>query len=573
MVALEYDFKIIVDLKNGKMPPKVLNGKCRFKGKSSLEKAFLLFATINCVTLIISLVACNVPEKDVSSLRDTPQPRLVLLFATCTVNRNYLSPYNPNISFTPHLDKFSQDAKVFTKHQTEAGLSGVAYASIFSGNQALRHGIFTHPTKLSEKIYTITEAFEDNNYETFFWNDHSMATIDLNYAQHTISKKQTFGCNLRKINDMRKRLHADDAKFQKILDTIVLDRKYKAFVMTNFSVTHRPYKRDRLKSFQDEYPEECNILRSISREEFDKYYELSKNNNTLFSYNFPQAVKNFDLTQDDIYKLSQVLDDIYKLSQILELLYKSNIAFLDELFGNLIAKINEAGILDECLIVFTADHGESLYKNHIPFKWSHGNSLQGDVLTVPLIIRSSNPAIHPGKVNFVTRSIDVFPTLAGLAKLHIPKEETMMGFDLSGVMMGSQPEPSLLAYSHSGMLPPTVSRRIEDIKFGYLRKFYPKADMKLTWVAIREGDIIWKYKKINGERFGFEAFDLLSDPMERYNILNSENLHHQEMIKKLEKYKADLVKREEYWEMFRNKEKMNLPESDAYKKLKSLDYL
>ena len=67
---------------------------------------------------------------------ETPQPRLVLLFAPCTVSTAFLSPYNEEVDFTPNLQAFAERSVVFQRHQTEAGQSGPAYAAIFSGGQA-----------------------------------------------------------------------------------------------------------------------------------------------------------------------------------------------------------------------------------------------------------------------------------------------------------------------------------------------------------------------------------------------------------------------------------------------------
>ena len=61
------------------------------------------------------------------------QPRLVLLFAACSVNKFCLSPYNQNVSYTPAIARLASEGMVFTKHQTESGQSGTSYASIFSG--------------------------------------------------------------------------------------------------------------------------------------------------------------------------------------------------------------------------------------------------------------------------------------------------------------------------------------------------------------------------------------------------------------------------------------------------------
>ncbi len=54
------------------------------------------------------------------SSQGTP-PRLVLLYAPCTVNRSFLSPYDEKVGYTPHLSAFAREAVTFRRHQTEAG--------------------------------------------------------------------------------------------------------------------------------------------------------------------------------------------------------------------------------------------------------------------------------------------------------------------------------------------------------------------------------------------------------------------------------------------------------------------
>ena len=55
-----------------------------------------------------------------------PQPRLVVLYATCTLNKDFIQPYDENVPYTPALRKFSEDSIVFRRHTTEAGVSGIA---------------------------------------------------------------------------------------------------------------------------------------------------------------------------------------------------------------------------------------------------------------------------------------------------------------------------------------------------------------------------------------------------------------------------------------------------------------
>lgn len=63
--------------------------------------------------------------------------------------------------------RFRKRPRYFEKHRTEAGFSGTAFASIYSGSHAMRHSAFTHPTRLPLSLYDLTEAFADNGYEVY----------------------------------------------------------------------------------------------------------------------------------------------------------------------------------------------------------------------------------------------------------------------------------------------------------------------------------------------------------------------------------------------------------------------
>ena len=500
----------------------------------------------------ISLVGCS---KIIQIVTRAPNPpRLVVLYATCTVNKNYLSPYNPNIIFTPHIERFSQQSHVFTKHRTEAGLSGIAFASIFTGNQAPGHGIFAQPTTLADSVYDVTEAFADNGYEVFFWNNHDMGASDLNYGQGTpkenIIPKQS--------------LNPEDEKFGAILERLSVDKEYKAFLLTNFTVSHGPYLPEALEKFGTLYPDESKALHDLPVEEFQKYMWLYYQNYFEIRYNFPQAKMDLKLTDEEVSKLARVV----------ELLYKSRMAVLDHHFGQIWKRIEDAGFADESLVVFTADHGESLYRPHAPFKWSHGHALQADVLDVPLIIRTPAAGTPPRRYDVVTRSMDVFPTLAQLAQLRLPACASVSGYDLTGVINGKEDDPHLMAFSHTGKLLPSIgnpTERQENI-FKLTARFYPRSDISLTWIAVRRDDMVWKYRNLGSEKFGFQAFDLSTDPGESNNKFDPMDPQHQEIAGELKKYKSQLVNASREWEAARA-QAAELPDEERLERLRSLGYI
>jgi arylsulfatase A-like enzyme len=85
------------------------------------------------------------------------------------VSKRFLSPYAPEVAFTPALARFAERAVVFTRHHTEAGSSGTAYASLLTGAQADHHGVFQQPAPLRDELDLLPEAYAAHGYETYFW--------------------------------------------------------------------------------------------------------------------------------------------------------------------------------------------------------------------------------------------------------------------------------------------------------------------------------------------------------------------------------------------------------------------
>ena len=69
------------------------------------------------------------------------RPRLVILYATCSLNRAFLESYDAEVRYTPALGDLASEGLVFERHHTESGQSGISFASIFTGRQAPGHGL------------------------------------------------------------------------------------------------------------------------------------------------------------------------------------------------------------------------------------------------------------------------------------------------------------------------------------------------------------------------------------------------------------------------------------------------
>jgi arylsulfatase A-like enzyme len=497
----------------------------------------------------LTVVALAVAAAGSVVWRPSPTPpRLVLLYAPCTVNKKFLSPYNPAVRFTPSLDELSRDAVVFTRQQTEEGQSGIAYASLFSGLQADGHGVFVHPARLNDAVYLVTEAFADHGYDAFFWGQHSMASPWLNYAQGVASENVYAHKALAKPEERQEGiLRGNDAHFLRILRRLQTDPSYKAFVVAIFTVTHQPYVRSSVPAFCARYPDEC---RNLSNEQIAKYAKLFVLNFSKLSYAFEHTVASLALSEEDVANLIAVA----------ELLYKANVARLDDMFGDVMQTIRAHGLLDQTLVAFTSDHGEMLYRSTAPYQWSHGFALAPEDIEVPLIIRS--PGVPAGRYEGVTRSIDVFPTLAGLAGISTAAKRTA-GVDLSPALRGKTAAPRLLAFSHTSLIPPTMK------KITALATRFPDGDARAMWVAVRDGDLVVKLTSDDGILFHPRAYDWHADPAERVDLYDPANEAHAHAVQQLSKYKTALIDSYSEW---RAHKAGRLPTRQQEELLRSLGY-
>lgn len=115
--------------------------------------------------------------------------------------------------------------------------------------------------------------------------------------------------------------------------------------------------------------------------------------------------------------------------------YYATVSYVDALIGNILNKLKETGLDKNTIIVLVSDHGYNLQEHLLWAKWtSHRTSMQ-----VPLII-SSPYLSETGTTDALVELVDIYPTLANLCNLEIPKNQLegeslvpfLTNFDLEG---------------------------------------------------------------------------------------------------------------------------------------------
>jgi len=198
-----------------------------------------------------------------------------------------------------------------------------------------------------------------------------------------------------------------------------------------------------------------------------------------------------------------------------EAAFKLVLAEFDKQMGRLLDGLEELGIAENTLIIFTSDNGP------LPsFKGSRSGGLRGTKLSLyeggirmPFIVRWPGhvPAGVTDSVS-VLNSTDLFPTLSSIASAEVPTNYKGDGENRVQVLMG-HPAP-----------------REKDMYWEYGRNDYafnyPKGRDRSPNLAIRSGK--WKLL-MDYERDHIELYDMESDRYETTNLAKS----HPEVVAEL----------------------------------------
>ena len=133
---------------------------------------------------------------------EEPLPH-IFIFTIDSLRRDYLSPYNPAVQFTPSIAAFAQESTVFTNAFTRYGGTGLSEPAIWSGAMLLHKQYITPfaPMNALEKLVST------DRYQMFLSRDAileslltpSPATVELDPPESTMTLD--FAHTLRKLQD------------------------------------------------------------------------------------------------------------------------------------------------------------------------------------------------------------------------------------------------------------------------------------------------------------------------------------------------------------------------------------
>ncbi len=169
--------------------------------------------------------------------------------------------------------------------------------------------------------------------------------------------------------------------------------------------------------------------------------------------------------------------------------YAANVSMIDEKVGEILQTLDRKGYLDNAIVIFTSDHGDSLGDHGHIQKWTMYDS----AVKVPLLFWSKSHPLVAGQTDTLVQLMDIAPTILEAAGVPVPA--SFEARSLLPILSGQTAQVRTEVYSE-------LAR--DHIQTG------------AEYVVMRR-DARWKLVYYLGETYG-ELYDLAADPGEHCNL-------------------------------------------------------
>ena len=296
----------------------------------------------------------------------------VLFIVLDTVRAESLSAYGYNRDTSPNLTRLAERGVRFDQARTPAAWTLPSHASMFTGRWP--YELSTRPDRPLDGTYpTLAEVLRDKGYAT------------AGFVGNTYFCNRWFGLD-------RGFLHYEDVAvcLVEILRSSDMGRALISKVAPSIFTRDRPYAYFNRK---DAATINHDMLSWLDSQRKGRPFFAFLN---YFDAHDPYisaegAPRHFGLRPETAEEIAALRDwlhvDKSKIpSRLLQMAidgYDDGIAYLDDQIGRLFAALDSRGLLENTLIVITADHGE-LHGEHNNF--GHGSHLYRQVADVPLLV-------------------------------------------------------------------------------------------------------------------------------------------------------------------------------------------
>ena len=480
------------------------------------------------------------------------QPNIIYIMSD-DHDADAISAYNRKFIATPNMDRIAKDGIRFTNCFVGNSICSPVRATVLTGQHSHLNGIKDNRTPFDGSKITLPKLLKEAGYQTALigkWHLHSLPT---GFDHWTVLPGQGVYYSTRLIT-----MKNDTVRFNEYATSLITnqtlswlkekrDPSKPFFVMMHHKAQHRNWVPELkwLEAFsKKKFPEpptlyadtagkgaafkhqRMSILKDMTLctdLKIDPQYimnipHLKPDSNEIRGYNaFMNAIP-----EDQRIKMKAIFAERGKELQqlkpagkaLLKLKYQwymqdylACIASVDESVGQILNYLDESGLSENTIVIYTSDQGFYLGENG----WFDKRFMYDVSMQTPLLIKWKGK-IKPGSVNTsLVQSIDFAPTMLDVAGVKIP--DWMQGLSLKPVITGKQ---------HV-----TMASGIPRNELYYRYYEYPIDHYVIPHIGLREKQYKLIYFFTANE---WEFYDLKNDPQEQKNLI------------KIQKYQAEIAR-------------------------------
>ncbi len=428
----------------------------------------------------------------VTGCADGPRPPNLLLVVLDTTRADALSTYGNPLPVTPRIDQLASEGAVFERAFSTDFWTLPSHASLFTGLYPSDHGATSETNRLGEDAVTLAEVLADAGYATGGFVSNPWVGVERGFSQGF----ELFSETWRPGREPGASNRLDSGAVREAGDWIAAqvraERPFFAFL--NLNRPHLPYDPDPSLHARL-FPQPQPLRRVAALKKLAGMWE--------------HLAGELILEENDY--------------EILRELYQAEVAMTDRLVGELIDRIHALGVLDDTVIVVTADHGENIGDHGLI---DHTLSMYDSTLRIPLVVRYPARVPAGSRIRTLASLTDVFPTVLSLLGLADDTQAPRSLFD-----------PNREAPSHVVAENERPTNGVE-----LMRRRFPDFDTRSIDGRMRMVRTD-RFKLIRRERDGetksTELYDLEEDPGEERNVASHEIATRDRLLGLLEEWEAN----------------------------------
>jgi len=505
----------------------VQSSKVRFRTLLAISMAITVIFSLLIAGRLTMKQTAGVQAKPKRDAQGTKKPN-VLIIVLDAVRPDHLSCYGYHRKTSPTIDKLASQGAVFSNAFAQSGQTFQSVPSILTSLYPSTHNMNSFYSALPSGSQSIFSIAKENGFTTSIFSGQATLTaqygwdrengVDVNSSpriRQGLSILSYYFVNLHlaerllaKVPFVRRKptRREDDegvvVKFINFLDEIK-DQPFISYI--HFLGAHAPYSpQGKYKGFFNEpSPDEIDV------NDLDRGFYPFLAGSRVSDGQLKNIIARYD-------------EEILSADQ--------------ERLAKIIGHLEQKGLLENTLVIITADHGEEFYEHK---QWVHSSTLFRTLIRVPLIVKwpDFSGRYESKSIDEIVELVDIVPTILGL--WGVPQPPSLEGESLIPLMQGTEWTPKF-AFSEIELKGKSCRSLVQDGYHVIEAKFGSKESLML--------------------------FDLRTDPDELKNIAGEKSALADEMLAKMK----DIQRISQKKSVVTKKIKLD---KDTEERLRSLGYI